>query len=366
MIVERDIAGFALPFAAATAAAVLLVTPYSTFSYISASLAFTLSILFTVLLVCLQNSRKAVTEPLIFGAAVSCGLLTGLTEGFISISDADHIGTISRFAAGFAERLKEATDSIPFADRETSGIIKALITGDRSNLSFHTEESFRASGASHILALSGFHLGIIYGIVRKAAGCIGNSPGAEAVKAISTIIICGFYTLATGAGASIVRAFIFIMVREISRLTHRHTSLKHTLLTSLTVHLAIYPGDVSGIGFQLSYAAMAGIAFIFPYLKELWPDDGSFNPLRKVWESAALSISCQITTGPLAYICFGTFPKYFLLSNLIALPLTGAIIPISILTVAMYTAGICPGILIRFTEAAVQVMCRSLDIISGM
>ena len=179
-------------------------------------------------------------------------------------------------------------------------------------------------------------------------------------------IICGFYTLATGAGASIVRAFIFIMVREVSRLTHRHTSLKHTLLTSLTVQLAISPGDVSGIGFQLSYAAMAGIAFIFPHLKELWPDDGSFNPLRKVWESAALSISCQITTGPLAYICFGTFPKYFLLSNLIALPLTGAIIPISILTVAMYTAGICPGILIRITEAAVQVMCRSLDIISGM
>ena len=94
--------------------------------------------------------------------------------------------------------------------------------------------------------------------------------------------------------------------------------------------------------------------------------DNSPEVAAMIGASAALSISCQLTTGPLAYICFGTFPKYFLLSNLIALPLTGAIIPISILTVAMYTAGICPGILIRITEAAVQVMCRSLDIISGM
>ncbi len=366
MTVERDIAGFALPFAAAVAAAVLFITPCSTFSYISASLAFTFSILSSLLLSFPQNNYKAGTETLIFAAAVSCGLLTGLNEGFISITDTEHFGPISRIASGFAERLKEATDSIPFADSGTNGIIKALITGDRGDLSFHTDEAFRKSGASHILALSGFHLGIIYGIVRKAAGCIGNSPASEVTKAISTILICGFYTLATGAGASIVRAFIFIFVREVSRLSQRYISLKHTLLTSLVIQLAISPGSVSGIGFQLSYAAMAGIAFIFPYLKDLWPDDRSFNPLRKVWESAALSISCQLTTGPLAYIYFGTFPKYFLLSNLIALPLTGAIIPMSILTVAMYSAGICPEILIRLTEAAVRLMCRSLEIISWM
>ena len=95
---------------------------------------------------------------------------------------------------------------------------------------------------------------------------------------------------------------------------------------------------ITSVGFQLSYAAMAGIAFIYPRLKESWPgnpmDDGRMTKaVRWVWNSAAMSISCQITTAPLVWVHFHSFPQHFLLTNLLALPLTGLIIPVGICTV---------------------------------
>jgi competence protein ComEC len=115
---------------------------------------------------------------------------------------------------------------------------------------------------------------------------------------------------------------------------------------------------------------MAGVAFIFPWLKGFWPQDVKFrkfrDPLKWIWETAALSISCQITTGPLAYVYFGTFPVHFLLTNLIAMPLTGLIIPAAVLTVMLTAAGWCPEMLLRATEALVTALSEALNIIASM
>ena len=81
---------------------------------------------------------------------------------------------------------------------------------------------------------------------------------------------------------------------------------------------------------------------------------------------ASLSISCQITTGPLAWHYFKSFPSHFLLTNLLAVPLTGAIIPASLLTVLLHDLNICPDILIRFTELLVSTMTGLLSVIAGM
>ena len=86
--------------------------------------------------------------------------------------------------------------------------------------------------------------------------------------------------------------------------------------------------------------------------------------MRWVWNSAALSIACQITTGPLAYLYFGTFPKYFILTNMLALPLVGIIIPTSILTLLLNYMGICPDILIKATELLVSCMTGILGTIA--
>ena len=120
---------------------------------------------------------------------------------------------------------------------------------------------------------------------------------------------------------------------------------------------------------------MAGIAFIFPQLKAFWPGSeevrtGFFKnrpkPLRWIWNSAALSISCQLTTGPLAWLYFESFPVHFLLTNLIAIPLTGLIIPSALLLLFLNSFGGCPEFLLTATEAMISALSESLAIISTM
>jgi predicted membrane metal-binding protein len=110
---------------------------------------------------------------------------------------------------------------------------------------------------------------------------------------------------------------------------------------------------------------MAGIAHIHPYLSRFWPQDGR-NIFRRIWESASLSISCQITTGPLAWLYFRSFPRHFLLANLIAAPLTGVIITSALALLAADAMGFCPQILVKLTELSVSLMTGALKTIASM
>ena len=277
------------------------------------------------------------------------------------------ISWINEFTTNLGQRLQLLIDNIPFRSEETNAMIKALLTGNRKDIPRETIEAFRSSGASHILALSGLHLGIIYLIISKIASILGGSTNARIARSSICIIVCTIYSLATGAGASIIRALIFIIIRELGRILHRKTDLKHTLLSCLLIHLTLNPSDISSVGFQLSYAAIAGIAWIHPWLCGLWPeDDDSRTIMKRIWEAASVSISCQLTTGPLAWFYFGTFPQYFLLTNLISLPLTALIIPIALLTTMLSAIGICPSILIQATELLVNALSSSLTIIAGL
>lgn len=371
MKVARDIAGMALPFAAGVAAAVWagkIICFRPLFYSVAASAVFLGSFL---LLIRPDRFtfRSATLRTIVFILMASCGILCGI-RAYITPSDLMAAeGTIA-WIRNMGTATGEAIDRIGFRNPDTNAMIKALIIGDRSDIPWHITEAFRKSGASHILALSGLHLGIIYGIIGKALAISGNSVTAKTARSLITVLLCGLYTLATGAGASITRAFIFILLGEAAKISGRPRDLGSILMVSLMVHLALDPMAIREVGFQLSYAAIAGIAFIHPWLRGFWPEKSSSvwfeKGTRWIWNTAALSISCQITTGPLAYLYFRSFPVNFLLTNLISLPLTGMIIPAALLTLALDSYGICPEILLRATEMLVTALSAALNVISSM
>ena len=299
-------------------------------------------------------------------------LIVCFITGFF-INSSSHLASLTdtnwirNYAIGLGERMQLWIDNIPFESERTNAIIKALLTGNRSDITNEITEAFRKSGASHILALSGLHLGIIYLIINKLTTIVGNSPQGKIIRSLLCIATCTTYTFATGANASIFRAMLFIIVRETAILMHRPTDLKTIVISCLTIHLILDPSDITSIGFQLSYAAIASIAWIYPWLSGLWGDteDGK-TIMKRIWNSASLSISCQLTTGPLAYWYFGTFPQYFILTNLIALPLTGIIIPLALLTATLHSIGLCPDLLVQSTEIMVNALCSTLTIISNI
>ena len=111
---------------------------------------------------------------------------------------------------------------------------------------------------------------------------------------------------------------------------------------------------------------MAGIFLLFPILEGWYPKGARFDPVRKIWEAAALSISCQVFTGPLAWFRFHTFPTYFLLTNLIALPFTTLLMGSAVTTLVLRSIHCCPGFLVRATDWLCQTLVWILQVISSM
>ena len=371
MIVERDIARTAISFTVGFIISALASYRIATTSWAAASAAFSLIAACTaVLMHPLHNKLSDRTLQALIGMTFLClGYFVSDIGRISSILGNSTPSAFEEIVPLFGEKMKILIRNVPFQSENTGSLITALLTGDRSGLDTGILTAFRKSGASHILALSGLHLGIIYGIFKGILLVFGNGRTPGITRAVIVVCLCGFYTLATGAGASITRAFIFITLNEISYVTGRYRSTGSILWAALVIHLFLFPGSIRDVGFQLSYAAMLGIAYIYPYLKNFWPHskEGRISKgLGWTWKSAAMSISCQITTGPLAWIYFGTFPRYFLLTNLIALPLIGLIIPSSLAVICLHTLGACPDFMIRATEWMICGLIYCLDTIAGL
>lgn len=398
MTETADIKPLALAFTFGAASGLLLSRISMHAAYISSATSLLVALTLTV--ITSADRRQAEILLLFLTAGVFCAATSTLTS----------LGAVAGkpLFAGLAADFRSMISSIPFPHEGTAPLVNALLTGDRSSLDSSVMNSFRDSGASHILALSGLHLGIIYGILLKVTSIFGKHPMVKAVRSLIIISLCGIYTLATGASPSLVRAFLFILVNETARLTHRSNNPLRVYCAALFIQTAINPQVISSTGFQLSYLAMAGIFLLYPALKKWYPQEEAAGDMliendagltesdgleggmidkgccrasrcwtswmktivsaapRKIWDAAALTISCQVFTGPLAWWKFGTFPKYFLLTNLLSLPLTSAVMLLSVSTSVLFAIGICPDFLISLTDSSASLLLFIMKVISSM
>lgn len=398
MTETADIKPLALAFTFGAASGLLLSRISMHAAYISSATSLLVALTLTV--ITSADRRQAEILLLFLTAGVFCAATSTLTS----------LGAVAGkpLFAGLAADFRSMILSIPFPHEGTAPLVNALLTGDRSSLDDSVMNSFRDSGASHILALSGLHLGIIYCILLKMTSIFGKHPTVKAFRSLIIILLCGIYTLATGASPSLVRAFLFILVNETARLTHRSNNPLRVYCAALFIQTALNPQVISSTGFQLSYLAMAGIFLLYPALKKWYTQEEAAGDMliengasltesdglegvtinkgccrarrcwtswmktivsaapRKIWDAAALTISCQVFTGPLAWWKFGTFPKYFLLTNLLSLPLTSAVMLLSVSTSVLFTIGICPDFLISLTDSSASLLLFIMKVISSM
>lgn len=289
------------------------------------------------------------------------GAFCALNASMIPDSDGN---ALTGLAAACGEKLKAVIGRIPFRSGNTAPLLQALFTGDRSALPRELISAFRNSGASHILALSGLHMGIIYMVFDRLSRILGRSPAARYVRFFLMIGAAGFFTIMTGASPSIVRAFLFILINETLTLAGRPRKAVRVLCLALLVQLVLQPEVISTLGFQLSYLAMGGIFILYPVMEKWYPETNS--PLRWIWKSAALAISCQVFTAPLVWLRFHTFPRYFLLTNLMALPLTTCLMSVALVTIVLSCTGLCPSFAVWATDALCNLLTRTLEIISSL
>jgi competence protein ComEC len=221
-------------------------------------------------------------------------------------------------------------------DEEELSVASALILGYKDDLSTDLKHAYSSSGAMHVLAVSGLHVGIIFMVLNNLLIFMDRSKKLAMFKVVILLLFLWFYALITGLSPSVIRAATMFSFVVIGAAFNRSGSIYNTLAVSAFLLLCINPYLVMEVGFQLSYLAVLGIVYFQPKIYNLLYVKNSF--LDKIWVITSVSIAAQLATFPLGLLYFHQFPTYFLFSNLFVIP--GAMIIIALGLLVFITAPI--------------------------
>jgi competence protein ComEC len=203
-------------------------------------------------------------------------------------------------------------------------VASALILGYRAELDKELMSAYAGAGATHVLAVSGLHVGIVYVILNFLLKFMDKKRSTKITKTVLLVFLLFGYAGLTGLSASVFRAATMFSFVAIGEALKRDTNIFNTLAASAFCLIAYDPMIIMQVGFQLSYAAVIGIVLIQPRLFKLY----AFNNrlLDWAWSITCVSIAAQIATFPLGLLYFHQFPNLFLVSNLLVIPAAAVIL----------------------------------------
>jgi competence protein ComEC len=203
-------------------------------------------------------------------------------------------------------------------------VLSALILGCSDEIDQEVLSAYAASGALHVLSVSGLHVGIIYVAINFMLSFLDRKRKTKLIKSVLIILFLWFYALLTGLSPSVLRSATMLSFIIVGSLKRPYTQLFNTLAASAFFLLCLDPFLIMQVGFQLSYMAVLGIILLYqPILS--WVDPPGWL-LRQIWSITAVSLAAQTATFPLGFLYFHQFPVYFLLSNLVVIPISTVII----------------------------------------
>ncbi|AWO01680.1 hypothetical protein DLD77_08205 [Chitinophaga alhagiae] len=241
--------------------------------------------------------------------------------------------------------------------REEYGVAQALLIGYRGELDKDIVQAYSNTGVIHIIAISGLHLGLIYVTLLQLLRWLPSRRLTNIAKALLLMAVLWAFALLTGASASVLRsAVMFTTIAAGQFMINRHASTFNTLAAAAFLLLCYNPFFLLDAGFQLSFLAVAGILTCYKPVYDCWMVRNRW--LDKVWQMTAVSLAAQVFTWPVCLLYFRQFPNYFLPANLVAVPLSTALLYGEILLVALPWLGGVSGVVlqwgIRIMNAAVQ------------
>ncbi|MBT0811480.1 ComEC family competence protein [Litoribacter ruber] len=197
-------------------------------------------------------------------------------------------------------------------------IAKALLLGQKRNLDKEITEAFSTAGAMHVLAVSGLHVGIIYGFFFLFFKP-NDLPTFKRFLFLSGLIILIWgYAFVTGLSPSVLRSATMFTLMALAQMQSRSPSVFNAVAISAMLILVFDPNMVYNVGFQLSYAALLGILLFQPLMVKLWLPKN--RVLGYFWVITSVGIAAQLGTFPISGYYFQQFPVYFMFSNLVAIP----------------------------------------------
>jgi len=287
----------------------------------------------------------------------------------MTVNDASDVRTIGtggsavlRRIKGFRARIETIIDEIMPSEKSAS-ILKGITLGARQELSEETYQAFLRTGTSHILAVSGLHMGILAGWTFLLCNWIRKrlrlkNKSIAYVPIVPPIIV---YACMVGFRTSVVRASTLVILVIVTTILDRDRDLFNLLAIAALGILMYRPGAIWDAGFRLSFGCVASIAYLMPYwerwLDKIRSDKWYRRWLYRVLQSIAVSLSAQIGAMLIIAHSFGRVSLMSIPANLAVVPLVGLIIPVGFVS---YLAGLI------YLPLAIPLAWGNYTLISGL
>ncbi|HTN08021.1 ComEC/Rec2 family competence protein [Agriterribacter sp.] len=246
-----------------------------------------------------------------------------LTENEFAVSK---LQTRSAYTNGLQQSRKGLLEILKkyIPGKREAGVAEALLIGYRDDLERDLVQAYANTGVIHVIAISGMHLAMIYGLLIVLLKPLQRNAKTKWVRGLIILSVLWLFTLLSGAGPSILRSavmFSFIVAGESMR---RKISVYHTLSASAFFLLCWNPFFLWDVGFQLSYAAVLSIVVFLRSVTHWFYCKHAI--VNYMWKLIAVTLAAQILTTPLSIYHFHQVPNLFLISNLVIVPLSGFIL----------------------------------------
>jgi len=236
----------------------------------------------------------------------------------------DVFRSFSQIALDYREKVVGLYRSLGFKGDELA-VLSALTVGDKEELGDDIAETYSVAGASHVLALSGLHIGFLYALLWFVLSPLWKRwQGLKPFLLLLLILLLASFAFFTGLSSSVVRSVVMFSLLALAGLQPEKPLTLNTLAATAFLMLLCKPVWLFDAGFQLSFSAVTAIVLVQPKLYALWKVDNRF--LRYVWGLMTVSVAAQLGTAPLVAFYFSRFSTYFLLANFWVIPMVSLIL----------------------------------------
>ncbi|MGB5821421.1 MAG: ComEC/Rec2 family competence protein [Saonia sp.] len=248
------------------------------------------------------------------------------------------------FAASIRDKIISKLQKANFGKEELS-IIQALVLGQRNDISAATYDNYKKAGAVHILALSGLHIGILLVLLQFLLSPLERLPYGKTIKLVFIVTLLWGFALLAGFSASLVRAVTMFSFLAYALYLNRPANTFNILALSMFFILLVFsPKLLFQVGFQMSYAAVFAIVWMYPLFQKFWRPKSWL--LQKGWQLLSVSVAAQLGVLPISLFYFHQFPALFFVSNLLIVPFLGVLLGMGILIIALTLLNILPTFLV--------------------
>ncbi len=247
-----------------------------------------------------------------------------------------HLGNNGNRIVAYSLRVRDyflAQFSRYGVEGEQLAVVSALVLGYKDLLDDELRRVYSSTGAMHVLAVSGLHVGILYFLLALLLRVFPLGRYRKMLTLPILLTFLWFYALLTGLSPSVCRAALMFSLVAVGQVLGTQSNVFNTLSVAAFALLVVDPSNLLNVGFQLSFAAVLSIVVFYPYINRLFYVRS--RVLGYIWSLVAVSIAAQIGTFPFTTMYFAQFPNYFIVTNLIAIPLSTVILYLSVLLLAV-------------------------------